>query len=617
MNGAEFRKLVADEPLLADGGLGTTLVERGVAIPHSPFELLNLDRPEDVAAVHRDFADAGARVVETNTFGANRYALARHGLEDRVAEINAAAVQLARRAGVLVAGSVGPLRVRLVPYGRVRKSQARAAYAEQITALASAGVDIVYVETQSDLTEMEEALRAARESCDLAVIVTATFTKDDRTLLDHTPEKVAARLTELGADAVGVNCSEGPAQVLRIVNAMRPHAGSTPLVAMPNAGSPSRVGERYVYAATPQYLGDYARAFVAAGASVVGGCCGTSPRHVAAMAKALAQPRLVDLELLPGVEEEINASARPVTSELGAKLDAGTFVITVEMDPPRSISVAGLLAGAETLRDAGADAIDLRDSPGARVHMSPWAPAHLIHEHVGLEAILHFPTRGRNLLRIQGDLLGVHALGVRNLFIALGDPARAGDYPASSDNVDVVPTGLLELITSSLNKGQDTTGEPIGEPTSFVCGCAVNLGAQDIDRECRLLRKKIRCGAVFALSQPVFSADVLRTFKKAYEERHGALQLPILVGLQPLVTAKNAEFLHNEMPGIVIPEHVFERMRGASDERDEGVAIAVEVGRELRADAAGIYLMTPFNRYGLAAEVVEAIKDGASHHGSV
>jgi homocysteine S-methyltransferase len=263
------------------------------------------------------------------------------------------------------------------------------------------------------------------------------------------------------------------------------------------------------------------------------------------------------------------------------------------------------------LRDAGADAIDVADSPMARMRMSPWAPARLIHEHVGLDTVLHFPTRGRNLLRLQGDLLAAHALGIRNLFITLGDPARIGDYPAASDNVDVVPTGFLELVTGSLNRGVDRSGESIGEPTSFVCGCAVNLAADDLDRECRLLRKKIGSGAAFALSQPVFSADVLRTFRKAYEERHGPLPLPVLVGLLPLVTSKHAEFLHNEVPGISIGEEIRDRMRAAAGERDQGVAIAVELGRELRADAAGIYLVTPFGRYGLAAEVVEAIKDGA------
>jgi len=244
----------------------------------------------------------------------------------------------------------------------------------------------------------------------------------------------------------------------------------------------------------------------------------------------------------------------------------------------------------------------------ARMRMSPWAPAHLIQQHVALDTVLHFPTRGRNLLRLQGDLLAAHALGIRNLFITLGDPARIGDYPAATDNVDVVPTGALDLVTGSFNHGRDKSGSSIGEPTSFVCGCAVNLAAADIDRECRLLHKKISSGAAFALSQPVYSADVLRSFKKAYEERHGPLALPILVGLLPLVTSNHAEFLHNEVPGISVTADIRERMRAAKDERDEGVAIAVELGQQLRSDAAGIYLMPPFGRYGLAAEVVEAIK---------
>lgn len=609
MDGRDLRELISSDPLLADGGVGTSLIERGVIGPEGCFEALNLDRPDVVEAVHRAFAEAGSRIVETNTFGANRFALAKHGNGGRVAELNRAGVDLAKRAGVLVAGSVGPLRVRLAPYGRVKRRQARDAYAEQIAALAEAGADVILIETQSDLTEIEEAVRAARSACALAVVVCATFTRDDRTLLGSTPEQVAARLAELGVDALGANCSQGPAQVLRLVHAMRPHAGDAPLVAMPNAGGPARVGERIMYPATPEYLGEYARAFVAAGASIVGGCCGTGPEHVRAMANALASPRQLDLELLPAAEPEGAPASRASVSELGGTLAAGRFVIAVEMDPPRSISVARMLAGAQTLADAGADVIDVADSPMARMRMSPWAPARLIQEHVEIETVLHFPTRGRNLLRIQGDLLAAHALGIRNLFVCLGDPARIGDYPAATDNVDVVPTGLLALVTGSLNKGKDQAGTPIGEPTSFVCGCAVNLSAADAGRECRLLRKKIDAGAAFALSQPVYSADVYRTFRKAYEERFGRLELPILVGLLPLVTSRHAEFLHNEVPGISVPSHVRERMR-SPDERAQGLAVAAELARELRAEAAGIYLISPFGRYDIVAEIVERVRGG-------
>jgi homocysteine S-methyltransferase len=268
-----------------------------------------------------------------------------------------------------------------------------------------------------------------------------------------------------------------------------------------------------------------------------------------------------------------------------------------------------MLAGAATLAEAGADVINVADSPMARMRMSPWAPARLIQEQVGIETVLHFPTRARNLLRIQGDLLAAHALGIRNLFICLGDPARIGDYPAATDNVDVVPTGLLELVTGSLNQGVDRAGASIGEPTSFVCGCAVNLAASDLDRECRLLKKKIGAGAAFALSQAVYSADVLRTFRKAYEERHGTLGLPILVGILPLVTVRHAEFLHNEVPGISLPPEIRERMR-TGDERAQGLAIAADLGRELGAEAAGLYVISPFGRYDITAEVVEAVKQG-------
>ncbi len=611
MDGADLRTLVADEPLLADGGIGSSLIERGAVGVDGCVEALNLDRPDVVEAVHAAFGDAGSKLVESNTFGANRFALARHGLEGRLEEINRRGVELARASDALVAGSVGPLRVRLAPYGRVRRVQARKAYAEQIAALASAGADAILIETQSDLIEMEEALLAARSVSGLAVIVTATFTRDDRTLLGSTPEHVASRLVELGADAVGVNCSEGPAQVLRILTLMREHAGSTPLVAMPNAGGPARVGERIVYPATPEYLGDYARAFVATGASIVGGCCGTGPEHIRAMAEALAGPRQLLLEILPAAPAETGSEVSASTTALGAKLSAGQFVVTVEMDPPRSTSTAKMLAGAETLSDAGADAINVADSPMARMRMSPWAPARLIQEHVGIETILHFPIRGRNLLRIQGDLLAGHALGIRNLFVCLGDPTRIGDYPAATDNVDVVPTGLIALVTESLNKGRDQLGASIGEPTNFVVGCAVNLGAADLERECRLLDKKVRSGADFALSMPTYSADVLRVFRKSYEERYGPLRLPILVGVLPVVTSRHAEFLHNELPGVSIPDDIRTRMRDAGKRATRtGVEIATELARELRAEASGLYVMPPFGRYDVAAEIVESVSDG-------
>jgi 5,10-methylenetetrahydrofolate reductase len=395
------------------------------------------------------------------------------------------------------------------------------------------------------------------------------------------------------------------------VAAMHAAQPDVPLVAMPNAGGPTRVGERIVYPATPEYLGTYARAFVDAGASIVGGCCGTHPEHIAAMASALSAPTQLALEILPSATPERATTIALRTSELGRKLRAGRFVITVEMDPPRSTSVAKMLAGAETLRDAGADAINIADNPLARMRMSPWAPAQLIQERLGIEAVLHFPIRGRNLLRIQGDLLAAHALGIRNVFVVLGDPARIGDYPSATDTTDIVPTGLIELVKRSLNQGTDQLGSSIEEPTSFTVGCAVNMAPADIDKECRLLKKKVDAGADFGLSMPTYSADTLRTFSKAYEERHGPLDLPILVGVLPLATARHAEFLHNELPGVSIPDDVRARIAAAGGKRKreeaEGLAIATDLVRELRADAAGIYLMPPFGRFDIAAEVLESV----------
>lgn len=612
MHSRELQQRLAEGPLLADGGLGTWLVELGAVAVGACFEALNVDDPDAVERAHRDFLEAGSELIETNTFGANRFALAEHGLEGRVAELNREGAAIARRAteahgSGFVAGSVGPLRVRLRPYGRVRKADAFDAYAEQVEALAAGGVDLVLIETQSDLNEAEQALRAAREACDLAVVVGATFTRDDRTLLGSSPEQVAQQLTELGVDALGANCSEGPAQMLRLVHAMRPHT-RLPIVAMPNAGGPARVGDRILYPATTEYLAEHARAFLAAGASVIGGCCGTGPDHVRAMAGALRAPRQLDLDLVPAAPREADHEHEPQLTGLGEKLRDGRFVVTVEMDPPKGFSTARMLAGAETLRDAGADAIDVADSPMAKMRMSPWAPARLIQERVGVETILHFPTRGRNVLRVQGDLLAAHALGLRNLFVIMGDPVSIGDHPQATDNADVVPTGLLALVTKSFNRGVDQSGASIGEPTSFVVGAAVNLNAPDLERECRLLNRKIAAGADFALSMPVYTPDALRVFRKGYEERYGPLALPILVGVLPLVTSRHAEFLHNELPGVSIPEEVRTRMREAGDgASDVGLEVAVDLVGELRTEAAGLYVMPPFGRIDLAAEIVESV----------
>ena len=611
VDSAGLRSFVSGGVALADGGMGTSLIAAGAPID-ACFEAFNVGEPARVEAVHRGFVGAGARILLTNTFGGNRYRLDRHGSSGRVRAFGSAAVALARRSGAeVVAGSMGPLGVRLSPYGRVRPEDAFDAYAELASALAEAGADLLAIETQTDLREMEQALAAARSVAPgLAVWVTATFTRDDRTLLGSPPEEVAGRLVELGADAVGVNCGEGPAQVLRVVRAMAAVVdGAVPLVARPNAGGPREVGGRWVYPATPAYFAAHARAFAELGVAIIGGCCGTGPEHVEAMAAALREPAArspVEVGSAAAVEPVGPAPAEAGAGPTGlqAKLAKGSFVVAVEMEPPRSYSTGKLVAAAETLRAAGADVIDVADSPMAKMRMSAWAVCSVIQERVGVETVLHFPTRGRNLLRLQGDLLGAHALGIRNLFVCVGDPVTIGDFPHGSDNVDVTATGLLALVTREFNEGVDRGGASIGEPTSFFVGAAVSPFAEDVERERRLVRRKVESGASFFLSQPVYSAQALSWV----QEEAGAV--PVLAGVLPLVSSRHAEFLHNEVPGIVVPSEARSRMAAAGEEAARaGVAMACELVAELQeCGAAGVYVMPQFGRYDLAAEVVEAAR---------
>jgi methionine synthase I (cobalamin-dependent)/5,10-methylenetetrahydrofolate reductase len=619
MDGAALRARLAQAPLLADGGMGTSLIDAGVPFD-ACMEALNEREPGRVSAIHASFVTAGSQMLLTNTFGANRFRLEHHGLADRVAPLCEAGVGLARGAAPeLVAGSMGPLGVRLQPYGRVRAEEAFDAYREQAAALAAAGVDVLVVETQTDVRELEQAVAAARDAAPgVALLASATFTRDDRTLLGDTPGTVAARLTELGVDGIGVNCGEGPAQMLRLIRLVAPiaAAASVPVMARPNAGGPTEVGGRFVYPATPEYVGEIARALLDEGVTILGGCCGTGPAHTRAIADAVRDRgpgARVELPASPGTGDESPAPSTHPTG-LQAAIASGEFVVTVEMEPPRSFNAAQLVAAAATLRDAGATAIDVADSPMAKMRMSAWAACRLVHEQVGIEAVLHFPTRGRNVVRLQGDLLGSHALGIRNLFVCVGDPVTIGDYPHGSNDVDVTATGLLQLITQHFNTGIDRAGSSIGEPTSFFAGAAASPSAPDLEHEVRLLKKKADAGARFLLTQPFYSVGPLRGLRDAYERLIGEpLVLPIVAGLLPLVSARHAAFLHNEVPGIDIPEVVRDRMAAAGDDADTawrtGLTLATELMAELReAGVAGIYVVPQFGRYDRAAEVVEATR---------
>lgn len=615
-----FQERLAARPYLLDGAMGTYLHAQGVSADHS-FESVNLLNPAIVAEIHRKYIEAGADIIETNTFSANRYKLAEYGLQDKVAQINSTAVDIARRAiqssykDILLAGSVGPLGGRLAPLGRITKAEAQAAFQEQIAALVTeppAGVDLLILETMSDLWEVETAVKAARAIApNMPVVTTMTFTRDDKTLLGNSAEVVARKLAVLDVDVIGVNCSGGPAQVLRLMMTMKQVAPSLAFAAMPNAGWPEQTaGGRVLYPATPDYFAKFALKLTEAGAALIGGCCGTTEAHIAAMRRALAEPRPAEirLPLIEVVSPAEETAAAPPPTQLAQYLQAQTYVITIEMRPPRGIATHKLLQGAHMLKEAGANILNIADTPVAQMRMSAWAAAHLVHKEVGLETILHFPTRGRNLLRIQGDLLAAHALNIRNLFVTMGDPTRIGDYPEAMDSYDIVPTGLIQLIKEQFNAGLQHSGDSIDQPTSFVVGCALNLTPQNAEREMKLLRKKIRNGADFALTQPVFDPAMARQFIKQYEAAYEEPMLPLIAGLYPLFNGRNAEFLHNEVPGMIIPETLRRRMRAAEKPQQEGVAIGREILAEIRPFTQGVYMMPAFSRYDLVADVLDIVE---------
>jgi len=594
------------------------LNQRGIEF-NACFDLLNLTRPALVAEIHHEYIEAGSQMIQTNTFGANRYKLARHGLEDKVGPVNTAGVELARRVilasfkDVLIGGDIGPLGIRLAPFGRVQPEEAHTAFVEQISALVSAGVDLLIIETMTDLYEIIEAIRAAREVApQIPVVASMTFTRDDRTLLGDSPEKVAHIIHEASADVVGINCSGGPNQILRILRQMRQSLPEGRFSVMPNAGWPEQISGRIMYPAAPEYFGEYALAFWQTGASLIGGCCGTTPRHIASMALALqtAQPDQISTTISSIVaESEENAPDEQQPTRLSQKLSAGKFVIAVEMDPPRGLSTHKILAGASLLHDSGADVINVADSPMARMRMSPWAVCSLIQEKVGIETVVHFPTRGRNLLRVQGDLLAAYALGVRNVFVVMGDPTAVGDYPEAMDNYDVVPSGLIKLIKQGFNAGVDQAGTTIGQPTSFFVGCALNFNPPDPEQEHKNLRRKLRAGADFILTQPVFQPEIAQAFLKRFIEEHGPLEIPILFGILPLINSRHAEFLHQEVPGITIPDPLRTRMQLAGENGPRvGAKIALELIEQICPFAQGIYLMPAFNRFDYTAEIIETIK---------
>ena len=601
--------------LVFDGAMGSLLYERGVFVTQN-FEQLNVTRPDIVLKIHDDYVAAGAQVIETNTFGANRCRLDRHGLADQVRAFNVAGARLARQAAgetVWVGGSMGPSG--LVPGVATQPELAlvSATFAEQAAALVEGGADVLVLETFRHLAEIRLALEAAREAApDTPVIASMTFDPTGTVADGSTPEQVASTLRDLGADAIGVNCGDGPQLALAI--AERLVRSGLPLCVQPNAGLPRNVDGRLLYMATPEYFDVFLRRTAQLGATMIGGCCGTTPEHVRWMAKSarMLGDRRVEVAPVRAVTTaEAFAGLAPTPlaerSAFAAKVAAGRFVVSVEVNPAPGLDPSKALAGAKMLVDSGVDIVNVADGPRAMARMSNLAFCTLLLERHGIQPILHVCGRDRNLLGQIAHLLGAHAVGIRNLVIITGDPPKVGDYPEATAVYDLDSIGLLH-VAANANRGIDPAGKPLpGGKTSFLLATGFEPGAADLDREIRRLERKKAAGAELVMTQPVFQQDLLEMVL----ERIAHLELPVMVGVLPLVSYKNAEFLHNEVPGMQIPEEIRERMRrtpGGEAARKEGVRIAREMLFAVRDRVQGAYLMPPLGRYELALEVLEGLK---------
>jgi homocysteine S-methyltransferase len=578
------------------------------------FDELNLSAPEMVEEVHRGYASAGVDVLETNTFGANRVKLERHGLGGDVAAINHAGAKIARRASgedVLVAGAMGPLGIRIEPWGPTSMDEAAEIFAEQAAALAEAGVQLFSVETFYDLAEIEAAVRGIRSVTDLPIVAQMTLDDDGTSLEGVEPEVFGPKLTALPVDVIGVNCSVGPAAMLGAVERLAA-VTHRPIAAQPNAGRPRAVDNRNIYLCSPEYMATFAKRFVEAGTRVVGGCCGTTPDHMKAIRRALraVEPggrRRASVTAVSAEPRAVEPVPKADRSRLARSIEDGRFVISVEMLPPRGHDLVKNLEGARMLRDAGIDAINIPDGPRASARMSPMAMALTIEREVGIETIIHYCCRDRNLLGMQSDLLGGHAMGIRNVLIITGDPPKLGDYPDATAVFDVDSIGLTNMV-SRLNHGLDVGGNPIGEPTAFHVGVGVNPGAPDLDKEISRFEWKVDAGAEFAITQPVFDIEALLRFL----DRIRHVRIPVLAGIWPLASYRNAEFMNNEVPGVHVPPPILERMRRAETKeaaRNEGIAIARESLAAVATVVQGAQISAPFARYATAVDVAQAAPD--------
>ena len=616
-----IHEMFSGRTILCDGAMGTNLYARGIFINRC-FDELNLSQPDLVRSVHEDYLQSGAELIETNTFGANSFRLLRYGFQDQVFEINRAGARLARQAvqqlqdkqagHAWVAGSIGPLGVHLEPLGKTGLDEARAAFAEQVRGLADGGpgvgVDVLVVETIVALNEAEQAIAAAKVVAPhLPVFALITVDEEAHCLDGSSPEMAAVRLTAFGADAIGVNCSTGPATVLTALEKMATST-SLPLAAMPNAGMPRAVDGRNIYLTSPEYMASFARKFLKAGAQFIGGCCGTTPNHIRAMKSALRAVEAQKVQNKGTAREPIVTETPPPPiekrSKIGKLIHDGAFVTMVEIVPPRGIDATKEIEGAALMAKRGVHAINVPDSPRASARMSAQSLCIQIQQKTGIETILHYTCRDRNVLSIQSDLLGASSIGLKNILCLTGDPPKLGNYPDATAVFDVDAIGLVNIV-NRLNHGLDIGGNPIGASTAFTIACAANPGVPDIDNEIRRFAYKVEAGAEYAITQPVFDLRILEQFLKRVE----SFRIPVIAGIWPLTSLRNAEFMKNDLR-VSVPDSILLRMQAASTPelaRAEGVKIAQEMLAAARSMVQGVQVSAPFGRYALAADVIDGV----------
>ena len=615
---SDFLARLQRGPVLCDGAMGTLLYSNGIFINRC-YDELNTSQPDLIRGIHLDYLAAGAEIIETNTFGANSFRLARHGLVDRVHEFNVSGAKLAREAvnkkgGIaFVAGSIGPIGIRIEPLGKTSREEARESFREQAAALFEGGVDLFMLETFGYLEEIHQAILACRQVAPhIPIIAHVTIDEDGNCLDGSSPETFGVKLTEWGADVIGCNCSVGPVAMLEAVERVRA-VTDKPLATQPNAGMPRSIEGRNIYLCSPEYMASYARKFVRAGVRLVGGCCGTTPEHIRAMCHALraTDAKLPSFQVVreKGAQLEVPVPPLEGRSRVGAKIASGEFLSLVEIVPPKGIDPAKEIAGAKFLKSVGVDAINIPDSPRASARMSNVMLCILVQQQVGIETVLHYTCRDRNVLGIQSDLLGVSAIGLKNVLCITGDPPKMGNYPDATAVFDVDSIGLVN-IASNLNRGLDIGGNSVGASTAFTVSVGANPGAPDMDEEIRRFEYKVEAGAEFVITQPVFDVALLEAFLRRIEH----CRIPVVAGIWPLVSVRNAEFMKNELR-VSVPDAIVERMAGAGtaeSARAEGVMIAREMLLAVRPLVQGAQVSAPNGRYSSAVDVLEALGTSSS-----